>query len=190
MEVNACPLRVRVALAALAVRDGRLRGAGLADPHPAAGGGPYEKVATNLVFLGAALLCAWRALHARDERAPWACFAAGLGLWGLGDVYYAIVLWDLKVAPVPSPADIGYLGLYPCAFAGLSCSTAPAAVRDRRSLWVDGAIGALALTALGSTLLYGPMTDALVGTTGGDDEPRLPARRPAAARRSSAAPSR
>ncbi len=160
------PPRVRVALAVLAVVTVAYAAqvSLILIPRPAAV--PYEKVATNLVFLGAALLCAWRAIHARSERAPWACFAAGLGLWGLGDVYFAIALWDLKVIPVPSPADAGYLGLYPCALAGLYLLFRARGGAGRRSLWVDGAVGALALTALGSTLLYGPMTDALIGTTG------------------------
>jgi diguanylate cyclase (GGDEF)-like protein/putative nucleotidyltransferase with HDIG domain len=164
MEVDV-PVPVRVALAALAVVTVAYAAqvALILIPRPAAE--PYEKVATNLIFLGAALLCAWRAVHARSERAPWACFAAGLGLWGLGDVYYAIALWDLKVTPVPSPADLGYLGLYPCALAGLFLLFRARGGAGRRGLWVDGAVGALALTALGSTLLYGPMTDALIGTT-------------------------
>ncbi len=160
------PLKVRAALVVLAVVTIAYAAqvSMLLIPRP--GAAMYEKVATNLVFLGAALLCAWRALHSRTERAPWACFAAGLGLWGLGDLYYALALWDLKVVPVPSPADVGYLGLYPCAFAGLCLLFRARGGGDGRSLWVDGAIGALALTALGSTLLYGPLTDALADPTG------------------------
>ena len=49
---------------------------------------------------------------------------------------------------------------------GWSCCYRARGGGDGRSLWVDGAIGALALTALGSTLLYGPLTDALSGPTG------------------------
>ena len=160
------PLRVRVALAVLAVVTVAYAAqvSLILIPRPAAG--LYEKAATNLVFLGAAMLCAWRALHTREERAPWACLAAGLGVWGLGDLYFALVLWDLKVIPVPSPADIGYLGLYPFAFAGLVLLYRVRGGAEKRSLWVDGAVGALALAALGSTLLYGPLTDALSEPSG------------------------
>jgi two-component system cell cycle response regulator len=164
MEANV-PVQVRAALACLAVLTVvyTAQVALVLIPHEDAG--VYEKIATNVIFLGAALLCAWRAAHGRGERAPWACFAIGLGLWGLGDVYYAIALWDLKVVPVPTPADAGYLGLYPFAFAGLLLLYRARGGGDARSLWVDGAVGALALTALGSTLLYGPLTDALSGTS-------------------------
>jgi len=64
-----------------------------------------------------------------------------------------------------SPADAGYVGLYPCAFVGLVLLHR-ARGGDRRRLGVDGAVGALALTALGSTLLYGPLADALAAPTG------------------------
>src|SRR5436190_2869799 len=160
------PFRVRAALACLTVLTVGYAAQVSLVLIPRPGAGLYEKVATNVIFLGAATLCAWRALHVRGERAPWAWFAAGLGLWGLGDLYFAIFLWDLKVIPVPSPADVGYLGLYPCAFIGLVVLFRARGGGDGRRLWVDGAIGALALTALGGTLLYGPLTDALSGPTG------------------------
>jgi two-component system cell cycle response regulator len=167
MDVNGpMPPRVRASLLLLAVLTLAYAAqvSFILIPRPAAE--LYEKATTNLVALSAALLCAYRAVRVRDERVPWACLAAGLGLWGLGDVYYAIFLWDLKDAPVPSPADIGYLGLYPFAFAGLVLLYRAHGASHARSLWVDGAVGALALTALGSTLLYSPLSEALAGSTG------------------------
>jgi len=165
MEVNTqTPARARVALLCL----GALTVAYAAQvsfvviPRPTAD--TYEKVATNVVFLGAALLCAWRAAHDRAERAPWACFAVALALWGLGDLYYAIVLWDLDDIPLLSPADVGYLAMYPFAFAGLVLLYRARVDGDGHRLWVDGAIGALTITALAATLLHRPLTDALAGS--------------------------
>src|ERR1044072_3416033 len=136
------PFRVRAALACLTVLTVgyAVQVSLVLIPRP--GAGIYEKVATNVIFLGAAVLCAWRAVHVRNERAPWAWLAAGLGLWGLGDLYFAIFLWDLKVVPVPSPADVGYLGLYPCAFVGLVVLFRARGGGGGRRPWGGGAGGA------------------------------------------------
>ena len=158
------PARVRVALVCLAVVTAAYAAqvSFLVIPRPTAD--TYEKIATNVVFLGAALLCAWRAAYDRAERAPWACFAVALALWGLGDLYYAIVLWNLDGIPLLSPADVGYLAMYPFAFAGLVLLYRARVDCDGHRLWVDGAIGALTITALGATLLHRPLTDALAGS--------------------------
>src|SRR3954447_10444953 len=98
------PSWVRVGLAALAVLT--LAYAAqvtfIVIPRPASGS--LEKVATNVVVIGAALLCGWRAVAVRPERAAWLCFAAGLLSWGIGDIYFALALWDLDTIPIPSLA--------------------------------------------------------------------------------------
>jgi diguanylate cyclase (GGDEF)-like protein len=123
----------------------------------------FQKFASNVVFIGAALVCAWRALAIRAERAAWALFALGLVCWGVGDLYFTVALWDLPVVPVPSLADVGYLALYPLFFAGLALLGRARAGAVEPMLWVDAAIGALAVAALAATLLF----DAIVAATGG-----------------------
>ena len=162
MEGNAhIPRQVRAALACLALLTVAYAAQVTLDILPPSAADTFEKVATNVIVLGAALLCAWRGLHHHGERAAWACFAAGLALWGLGDVYFAIAQWDLPSVPTPSLADAGYLALYPGLFAGVVLLYRARGGRDGATLRVDGAIGALALGALGATLLYGPLDDAL-----------------------------
>ncbi len=114
---------------------------------------PAQKVATNVAFLGAALLCGLRALR-REERGTWLMFATGLLLWGLGDVYYALVLWGLEETPIPSPADIGYLGLYPPMYAGLVLLLRSRVRGAHATFWVDGLIGALAVGALAAAFVF------------------------------------
>jgi diguanylate cyclase (GGDEF)-like protein len=130
---------------------------------PGDGGVRFQKYVSNLVFCGSALLCAWRALAIARERAAWAMFAAGLLLWGLGDLYFTVALWDLEQIPIPSPADAGYLALYPLAYAGLVLLFRSRVARQGRSLWVDGVIGALGVAAFAATILF----DAVVTATGG-----------------------
>ncbi|MGI8593128.1 MAG: hypothetical protein ACR2ML_01955, partial [Solirubrobacteraceae bacterium] len=123
---------------------------------------PAQKVATIVAFLGAALLCGLRALR-RAERGTWLMFAMGLLLWGLGDAYYALVLWDLEEIPIPSPADIGYLGLYPPMYAGLALLLRSRVRGAHATFWVDGLIGALAVGALAAAFVF----HAVLQSTGG-----------------------
>ena len=130
---------------------------------PSSAAETFDKFASNTVFIGAALVCGWRAIAIREARTAWALFALGLLAWGLGDLYFTLALWNRDDIPVPSLADVGYLGLYPCFFAGLALLAHARGVATDRGLWVDGAIGALAVAALAATLLF----DAIVGSTGG-----------------------
>ena len=117
--IAAMPLPVRVGLAllglvlavyvlelALGLVPGRLETA-------------FEGTANHLTMLGAGGLCAARAVAVCRERAVWALFAAGLLLWGLGDLYYTLTFWGLEEAPFPSLADLGYFLFYPPVYAGL-----------------------------------------------------------------------
>jgi two-component system cell cycle response regulator len=130
---------------------------------PAAASEPFQKFASNIVFIGAALVCGWRSLAIREERVAWALFGAGLMAWGLGDLYFTLALWDLDVIPLPSPADAGYLALYPLFYTGLVLLARARVATADRSLWVDGLIAALAVAAVAATLLF----HAIVDSTGG-----------------------
>jgi diguanylate cyclase (GGDEF)-like protein/putative nucleotidyltransferase with HDIG domain len=116
-------------------------------------GETFQQVVPNVVTLGAALLCGWRAVGDRRERLPWALAGAGLLAWGLGDVYYTFAFWDADVIPVPSPSDAGYLLFYPLLYAALVLLVRGRVTRLARTVWVDGLIGALAVGALVATLL-------------------------------------
>jgi two-component system cell cycle response regulator len=157
------PLPVRVCLGALALVMAAFALELAAGVIPAGASEPFEKFASNIVFIGAAALCGWRAAAIREERVTWALFAAGLLAWGLGDLYFTVALWDVEEIPVPSLADAGYLALYPLFYAGLWLLVRARVVTTSRTLWVDAVIGALAVTALSATLLY----DAIVTSTSG-----------------------
>src|SRR4051812_22668103 len=157
------PLPVRAALASLALVLAAFALELCSDVLPDALDQRFEKFASNAVFIGAALVCGWRSLAIRRERLAWGLFAVGLLAWGLGDLYFTVSLWNLEEIPLPSPADAGYLALYPPVYAGLALLVHSRVVTTDRSLWVDGVIAALALGALSATLLF----DAIVASTGG-----------------------
>ncbi|HEX5146044.1 MAG TPA: hypothetical protein VFV85_03405, partial [Conexibacter sp.] len=103
------------------------------------------------ITLCAAAICAWRAIALASERAAWACMAAGLACAGLGNVVLALFYAGVT-PPLPSAADVCWIGFYPFAYVGLVLLARPHAKRGGAGLWLDGLIGALACGALGAQL--------------------------------------
>lgn len=128
-------------------------------------GGPsttlyVDDIATVGAALAASLLC----LHAAGRqvgalRRSWWLLGAACASWTLGEVLWAIhdlVLRD--TAPVPSWADLGYLGAIPLAVAALlspPTMAGRAAHRSRDTL--DGLLVATALLLVSWTLVLGPI---------------------------------
>jgi len=115
----------------------------------------FQGTANHLTMLGAGALCAARAVAVRRERAVWALFAAGLLLWGIGDLYYTLTFWGMEEAPFPSLADLGYFLFSPPVYAGLFMLLRARLPRVDRLLWIDGLTAALGAAALGASLLLG-----------------------------------
>jgi two-component system, cell cycle response regulator len=113
----------------------------------------FGRYVHDAVLLIATGLCAGRAARFREERLAWALIAGALLSWSLGEIYYTAVLWTAKTIPVPSPADIGYLGVYPLAFSGLIVLLRSRARHVSATLWVDGFIAALVVAAVGATVV-------------------------------------
>ena len=157
------PLPVRAVLGSLALVMAAFALNLAAGVIPAGASDLFQKLASNTVLIGAALVCCWRSLAIREERVAWGLFGAGLLAWGLGDLYFTLALWDLDEIPLPSPADAGYLALYPLVYAGLALLARARVAAVGRNLWVDAVIAALAVGALAATLLF----DAIVTSTGG-----------------------
>jgi two-component system, cell cycle response regulator len=107
-------------------------------------------------FLGVAV-CALRVVHASGrERAAWLALTLGLFGFFAGDVYYTVVITPMEsAAPFPSPADAGYLAIYPGSYVALVLLLRARAGRIPSSLWLDGLISALAFAGLGAALVFG-----------------------------------
>ena len=135
--------------AAVLLRDGL----GVGFPLWEAGWGKSYNVTE---FLGVAV-CALRTWHATGrERAAWLALTLGLFGFFAGDVYYTVVITPMEsAAPFPSPADAGYLAIYPGSYVALVLLLRARAGRIPSSLWLDGLISALAITALGAALVFG-----------------------------------
>lgn len=127
--------------------------------------GRDEALDTSLyvgVMLAAAALCLSRAVTERSERAAWGLLGAALVLSALGEIWFFAFLADHEVTPIPSVSDAFILAFYPASYAGLVLLVRGRVHRFETSLWLDGAIGALAVGSLAVALLLSPV----LGSTG------------------------
>ncbi len=122
-----------------------------------------QKYSGHPLFLGSAALCALRGIRNAEERAAWLLMGLGLLSWELGLVFYTFFQWNLETIPMPSPADAGYLLFYPPTYAALALLSRSRIRGRSNALWIDGAIGALAVGAVGAAILF----DAVLQSTGG-----------------------
>jgi diguanylate cyclase (GGDEF)-like protein len=131
---------------------------GLADPG--------WKVAYNGLIFAAAAVCLLGA--PAGERRAWALIAAALACWAVGNTYWTFFLVDLDSPPYPSVSDVFWLAFYPPVYLALVLLLRSRVRSYRVSLALDGAIGALAVGAVATAVVFGRVvaTDAgsLLGT--------------------------
>ena len=120
----------------------------------------------TLVLAACALMCFARGAGPRGERAAWILIGTGIAAWTAGDAYWAFHLSHQEEIAYPSLADAARLMLFPAAYAGIALLVRARVPRFHASLWLDGAIGALAIAAVGAAIMY----RAIERTTQGDVE--------------------
>ena len=116
----------------------------------------------NLLLVGSAFVCLSSPLRRSDERAAWLCLGTTLLLWAAGDFYYTMFLWNQNAAP-PTVTDWFWLASYPFLYASIALLVRARTAHFDRSLWLDAILAALAVAAVGATVLFG----AVVESTGG-----------------------
>lgn len=114
------------------------------------------------ILLGAAGLCLLRALWGDHERRVWLVIGLGLVSWTAGEIYYSAAASSGGGVPIPSPADVGYLGLYPACYLAIVWLLHSRMTSFPRTLWLDGAIVASAATAVAAALTFDPIVEASV----------------------------
>jgi two-component system cell cycle response regulator len=110
--------------------------------------------AHNVIEVLAGLLCLGGAWQARREQTAWLLVGIGVLAWALGNLYYTVVLYDMESPPIPSPADAGFLLFPVLAMIGV-LALVRARTRDvPTTLWTDGSIAALAVTAVSAAIVF------------------------------------
>jgi len=125
----------------------------------------YSSVLVCTMLLGLA-----RPLLVGRHRAAWACIALAVASWSVGDIYWSAAFSDMPAdeIPVPSLADVFYIGMYPLAYSGFILLARAAVNRLPASVWLDGIVTSLAtgavfcavvLAAVLSTITAGTLTN-------------------------------
>src|SRR3954453_869747 len=122
-----------------------------------------EKWGYNVVLVGSGLICLLRGATIRTERAAWLTMGVGVIGWAIGNVWYTAVLWDMDPIPIPSVSDVLWLVYYPIVYVAVAMLLRARVARFPASLWVDGALAALAVAALSAAVVF----QSVLETTGG-----------------------
>src|SRR3954454_15433013 len=121
--------------------------------------------AHNVIEVLAGVLCLGGAWQARREQNAWLLVGIGVLAWALGNLYYNVVLYDMESPPIPSPADAGFLLFPVLAMIGV-LALVRARTRDvPKTLWTDGSIAALAVTAVSAAVIFQTAFDNVSGKT-------------------------
>jgi diguanylate cyclase (GGDEF)-like protein len=155
----------RSARAVVAVRAALVAGLALYTAHSVFGagtGGFYEDWLYDALLVVAAGLVLLRGALVPRERTAWLVLGAGLAAWAAG-VVVSTVQPDLAGGRFPAAIDVLWLAYYPAAYAALVLFVRARVQRFYVSLWIDGLVGGLALSALVAALIF----PALVGATSG-----------------------
>jgi diguanylate cyclase (GGDEF)-like protein len=110
-----------------------------------------EKWVYDCLELLAAAACIARGLSTREERAPWLVLGIGMLSFTLGDLCFDFVYGGSP--PGVSLCDAFYLAFYPACYAALALLVRSRISCFSRSLWLDGVIAALAVSAVSASIV-------------------------------------
>jgi diguanylate cyclase (GGDEF)-like protein len=109
------------------------------------------------------LVAGLRAARHGAERGGWIALTVAIACWSIGNLYWNLVLYSAEEPPFPSPADVGWLLFYPCAYVCIGLRLRSAARHLPRSLWLDGLVGLLSVGAVGTVLVVAPLLSVAEG---------------------------
>ncbi len=126
---------------------------------------PIRDWVTPAVYILVGAIVSWRAVRVAQARRSWMFFAAGVSIYGLGNVLWAVWVEHLPNPPIPSVCDGMWLTLYPACYLGI---VGLARVRERHvppRIWLDGVIAGLGVAAIGAAIVLRPVLASVSGNT-------------------------
>ena len=111
----------------------------------------------------ASALCVGRALTSRRRMVP---LMLGLGIlsWSIGDTVLAAESAGGAATPVPSLADLFWLGFYPITYAALVLLMRKHVGRMRATTWLDGAVAGFGAAGLCACFAFNTILHSVGGT--------------------------
>ncbi|WP_433061176.1 putative bifunctional diguanylate cyclase/phosphodiesterase [Dactylosporangium sp. CS-033363] len=119
----------------------------------------------SAVLIATSLLALARPVLVRRNRLAWAFVGGGVASWAAGDIYWQASFTDVdaNAIPVPSLADVFYVGLYPLAYIGFILLARASVRRLPASVWLDGVVTSLAAGAAFSAFTLNSLLDGNAG---------------------------
>ena len=114
-----------------------------------------QQFGSSALFFGATALCVRKGRTTHEERSAWWLLALAMMLWAIGSAYFALVLWERVVVPIPSVADGFWLAFYVPASAALYKLLRRNAGTSGRAVWLDATVAGLGVGGALATLLFG-----------------------------------
>jgi diguanylate cyclase (GGDEF)-like protein len=105
-----------------------------------------------------------RTVRVRAERDAWLSLTIGIGLWAVAELLFDFVYNGSP--PFPSVADGFFLAFYPACYVALLLLVRERLSEFSRALWLDGAMAAIASSALGAAVLFEVVLRSTDGSTG------------------------
>ncbi len=99
------------------------------------------------LYAAAAGACTLRAARRVEDRLAWSLMAAGAAAYGLATLVFVVTGDPGDVTGASAASHLGWLAFYPLVYTALLLLLAARVGSLPRSLWLDGAIGALGLAA-------------------------------------------
>jgi diguanylate cyclase (GGDEF)-like protein len=135
-------------------------------PHTPGLDRAFEDVVFNGLIVLSGLLCLARACWTRIERATWTILAFGLGCWAAGTILLTLDPDRLVDASFPTLLDALWLAFYPAGFVALGLLVRARTRQFYASLWLDGLVGGLVVTALAAEFVLPPILEGTGGSAG------------------------
>jgi two-component system, cell cycle response regulator len=112
----------------------------------------FNRYLYNALILLALAACVHRAARSGRERGAWVALSIGVASWAVAELVFDFAYGGEP--PYPSVADVFYLAFYPSCYVGLMLLVRSRLSGFGRALWLDGAMAALASSALGAAVLF------------------------------------
>jgi two-component system cell cycle response regulator len=123
----------------------------------------FEDAIFNGLLVAGALLCLLRAAWVSNDRAAWLTLGIGLAAWATGTILFSTNPAGVTDHSFPTLPDVLWIAFYPAAFLSIGLLVKARTRLFYPSLWLDGLLGALALSALTAQFVLPP----IVENTGG-----------------------
>ena len=160
---RAWPVRAMWLLGAVYVAALALRGVGWG-PVWEGWLGTFVDAWLGMLTVWAPAAVCWLAVYRVGRRRPEVLLAAAaVTSFAAGDTYYILMTVGGGSLPFPSPADVGYLLVYPLLLAALTVTVRRHARGLAASVWLDCAVGSLGAAAVLAVVLHPVLDSATAG---------------------------